>query len=68
MRRCIEMFDDLRIVVRNGIHVVEFEVFRVVCVLLGFVTTEKTLAAIEVVIRSFTVHKTDTHAVHRDAI
>ena len=62
------MLDDLRIVVRNSIDIVQFEIVRIVGVFLRFVTTEKTPTAIQIVVRSFTVHESDTHTIYCDAI
>ena len=62
------MLDDLRIIIRNGIHVVQSEIVGVICVLLCFVAAEKTPAAVKIVIWGLAIHKTDRHTVYRNAI
>ncbi|TNV71591.1 hypothetical protein FGO68_gene15035 [Halteria grandinella] len=57
--RCIQQRDDLRIVVRNGIHIVNRMVSRVVHVLLRFRARHESPAAIRLVIRILTIHETD---------
>ena len=64
----IEMLNDLGIIIRNCVDVVHFEIFRVIGVFLRFVATEKTPAAIKLVIWRFAIHEPDRQTVYCDSI
>src|SRR6185503_3682012 len=66
--RRVEVHDDIRIVVRDGIDVVEREVRWVVGVVLRFFAREEAPAAIQLVVRQIAIHEADPLSRDRDAV